>query len=255
MSLKIQYCSDLHLEFPENKKFIYDNPLQPKGDILLLAGDIVPFDIMDKHNDFFDDVADKFEAVYWIPGNHEYYYYDAAKKEGTIHEKIRSNVFLVNNIALLHGKVKLIFSTLWSKISPSNEWRIERGMSDFRVIKYNGLHFSSVQYNKFHKESYNFIEQEITKNYAGKIIVVTHHIPTFLNYPEKYKGSFLNEAFAVELFDLIEGANIDYWIYGHHHCNIPNFKIGNTQLLTNQLGYLSYEEHHGFRNGSIIELI
>lgn len=71
----------------------------------------------------------------------------------------------------------------------------------------------------------------------------THHLPTFLNYPEHYKGDVLNEAFALELFDLIDSSNIDYWVYGHHHCNIPEFNIGKTRLVTNQLGYVQQYEH------------
>jgi len=249
----IQYASDLHLEFPENKNFLKINPIKPEGDILILAGDIVPFAVMDKHKDFFKYVSDHFKTTYWIPGNHEYYYFDAATKCGTLNEKIRNNVFLVNNIAIQNENINFIFSTLWSKISPAYEWQIEHGVSDFHVIRYNGYRFSSVQFNQLHDESLLFIKQALHHNYTTKTVVVTHHVPTFLNYPEKYKGDALNEAFAVELFDLIEDSVADYWIYGHTHSNTPDFKIGHTKMLTNQLGYVKYNEHTSFVNDITID--
>lgn len=74
--LKIQYCSDLHIEFPENETFLKNNPIEPIGGILVLAGYIVPFAVMYKYDWFFDELSDKFKKVYWIPGNQEYYYSD-----------------------------------------------------------------------------------------------------------------------------------------------------------------------------------
>jgi len=252
--MTLQYCSDLHLEFRENKQFLNQHPLQPKADILILAGDIVPFAEMNKHKDFFNYISDNFKLTYWLPGNHEYYYSDASERSGFINEKIRDNVFLMNNISIQQNDVRLIFSTLWSKISPANEWQIERSISDFQVIKFNGHFFSVSNFNQLHSDSLDFIEKELSQNNTGKTVVITHHLPTFLNFPSQHKGSILNEAFVVELFPLIESSNINYWIYGHHHSNTPDFSIGNTVLLTNQLGYVRSQENWNFSLDKTIAL-
>lgn len=252
--MKIQYCSDLHLEFPENKALLKAGPLLPVGDILLLAGDIVPFALKNKHNDFFDYVSDNFEFTYWIPGNHEYYHSDITQRSGTFNESIRSNVVLLNNQTVIHKKVRLVFSTLWSRIRPAYQFQIERGMSDFHVIKDHGHRFSADRFNQLHSDCIGFIQPELEQAFDGKTIVVSHHMPTLMNYPPKFKGDVLNDAFAVEISELIEVSKPAYWIFGHLHGDIHAFKIGETILLTNQLGYVKYNEHGAFRNDVCINI-
>jgi 3',5'-cyclic AMP phosphodiesterase CpdA len=254
MKLKIQYASDLHLEFTHNSKFIKENPLQPVGDILVLAGDIVPFAIMNQHDDFFNYISDHFKHTYWLPGNHEYYHFDITDKSGILNERIKNNVTLVNNTSVVHDGFKLLFSTLWSHISIANQWQIERNLNDFHHIKHNGSHFTSVHYNALHEESLDFIKQTVNQSSGDKMVVFSHHCPTFLNYPPKYKGDTLNEAFATELYDFIETSNISYWGYGHHHFNTPDFFIGNTRLVTNQLGYVRNGENSFFSTGRYFDM-
>jgi predicted phosphohydrolase len=253
-SIKFQYCSDLHLEFPENKKWMDENPLEKHGDILILAGDIVPFSQIDEHKDFFNVLSNQFEFTYWIPGNHEYYYADLNTRNGSFTESICPNVFLLNNSMVTHGKASLIFSTLWTHITKPKADLIENRLSDFFVISNGAGKLRVSDYNRMHEESVQFLKNAIEYSQEQKTMVITHHVPTLVNYPTKFVNSPITQAFAVELKDLIKDYQPDYWIYGHSHVNVPPFTMGKTQLHTNQLGYIRYHEQTNYRDKAFIEI-
>lgn len=251
--MKFQYASDLHLEFPKNYEFLQKNPMIPSGDILLLAGDIVPIHLIDRYRDFFKFCSDNFEFTYWIPGNHEYYGGNLSGRISRFTETIESNVKLLNNTWIQHGNTRLIFSTLWTPISEEKAWYVQNGLNDYRVIKDGEQLFTTSRSTYLFQENLAFIQEAAKENQQERSIVVTHHVPTLQHYPEEYRNSNINEAFATDLDDYIMDSNIDYWIYGHHHRNVPAFKIGTTELLTNQLGYVNYHEHHEFSFNKVIE--
>lgn len=182
--MTIQYCSDLHLELPDNTKWLKANPLVPSADVLLLAGDIIPFVEMEQCANFFSYLSDHFQATYWLPGNHEYYGGDITQRSGSFRESIRSNVYLLNNqVEQLEG-VTLIFSTLWSHISPAAEWDIARAVTDFRSITQDGERFRPLHCNRLHRECRQFMEHAVAAAAGSKILMVTHHVPTLMHYPK-----------------------------------------------------------------------
>ena len=79
--------------------------------------------------------------------------------------------------------------------------------------------------------------------------------PTQLCTAEEFRDSSINGAFTVELGDYIADSGIDFWIYGHSHRNIKT-RIGETNIVSNQLGYISHGEHltNGFSFSAIIEV-
>ena len=228
--------------------------LEPVGEVLILAGDILPLSLHKTQSVFIDFIADNFEQVYWIPGNHEYYGYDLATVADPLSEKLRSNVWLVNNQVIDHKGISFICSTLWSKVDVLHALDIQRSISDFFTIQWNGEKFTTRQFNQLHNRSVEFLENAFKEKRAEKRVVVTHHVPTLYEYPKKYHNSPLNGAFVTELYDLIHDSRADYWIYGHHHFNIPPFKIGATTMLTNQLGYVHHGEHYKFNKKAVIEV-
>jgi predicted phosphodiesterase len=72
--MKIQYASDLHLEFSANSGYLKRNPLKPVGDILVLAGDIgyLNDDNYNKYP-FWDWASENYRQVIVAGGNHELY--------------------------------------------------------------------------------------------------------------------------------------------------------------------------------------
>jgi hypothetical protein len=63
----LQYLSDVHLEFRQKLPRVV-----PKGDILILAGDIgYPFSGL--YEEFLRKMTHSFKKVFLVVGNHEYY--------------------------------------------------------------------------------------------------------------------------------------------------------------------------------------
>ena len=173
--MKIQYCSDLHLEFLDNQKWILDNPIEPRGHILILAGDIILFNEIHQHQKFFDYISSHFEHTFWIPGNHEYYHSDISQRSGAFEEKIRDNVTLLNNTVKTINGVRFVFSTLWSQISVAKHFIIQQSLSDFRVIQNDKKKLTVEDYNEIHRESRVFLEEALKNQTNIPTVVITHH--------------------------------------------------------------------------------
>jgi hypothetical protein len=132
---------------------------------------------------------------------------------------------------------------------------IQGSVTDFRNIEWEGGRFTTRQFNQLHNQSIAFLEKAFKEVGTENRIVVTHHVPTLQNYPNRYKNSPVNGAFVTELFDLVHDSSARYWIYGHHHYNIPEFTIGNTAMLTNQLGYVQRGENNWFKAAAVVEVV
>lgn len=247
--MRIQYCSDLHLEFEQNCKYIFNNPLSVNGDILILAGDIIPLHDEYFNNSFFNFISENYKKVFWIPGNHEFYYKDLNEFNKSFNIKIKNNINIVNNIALQFENIQFVFSTLWSKISSINEKNIEQSVSDFDCISKNNRKLKATDFNLLHKECLNFIQQALN-NKRCKTVVVTHHLPSQLCNSSRHNISPINEAFCVDLTDYVEKSETNFWLYGHSHFNQKPLYIGNTIMLTNQLGYVHNNEYKSFRHNA-----
>jgi predicted phosphohydrolase len=256
--MKIQYCSDLHLEFANNWDFIQRNPIVPIGDILVIAGDLCYIEQIDspRMKNFFQFLSDSFQVVYYIPGNHEFYgTTDIALLDAPLSSKILGNVFLVNNYSVKIENVRLVFTTLWSHIYGESAPYIKRGLNDFHLINYHDERLTIDAYNQFHQSSVDFLREAVTNcREEDKIVVVTHHLPSFDCIAPEYQGSLLNLAFANDLNSFIQKSNIQYWIYGHSHSNVHTKTIGQTQLISNTLGYVSLNEHRLFNVDAVVEV-
>lgn len=253
--MKIQFASDLHLELAENSRYLKHNPLEVTGDILLLAGDTIYLGVgpLMKHP-FWQWAADNYEQVIAVSGNHEYYaYYDISSQPDSYQIELFPNVSICSNIVRHIGDVDIVLSTLWAHIEPHNVFNTERFVSDFHRIMYGEHLLTADGFNHEHEKCLQFIKDAVTYSRAKTKIVVTHHVPTGLCAASEFNGSPINDAFIVELCNYIANSGINYWMYGHSHRNI-DAQIGETSIISNQLGYVSHGEHLGFQHGKFIEV-
>lgn len=253
--MKIQYASDLHLEFRDNSRWLRDNPLIPVGDILILAGDIgyLGDENYIKHP-FWKWCVENFGETIVIPGNHELYKsFDINDLTDGWELKINEKVRVVYNKVLNYDNIDIICSTLWSEIPLREAYFVEKGVTDFHRIRDGKRLLSWERFNEEHRKCVDFICKSNLNSRAQTKIVVSHHVPSFQLMASEFRGSMINGAFTSDLDKIIEDLPINYWIYGHSHRNIE-LEIGGTKMLTNQLGYVFANEHRDFRRNKFLEI-
>lgn len=254
--MKIQYASDLHLEFADNWRILKQKePMNVLGDILVLAGDIgyLGDDNYQTHP-FWDWASESYQQVIVALGNHEFYkFYDLSSMHDGLIGEIRSNIHYYYNAVVHIQDIDIIVSTLWANITLEDAYITEHSVTDFRRILYGEDILTFADFNREHKRCLEFIKQSVADSTAKHKIVVTHHVPSFQLMSPEFQGSRINGAFTVELADYIATSGIDYWIYGHSHRNIDK-TIGTTRCICNQFGYAFHNEHLTFDGNKYIEI-
>jgi len=260
-AFKLRYISDLHLEFYHIHKLPLPQ-IEPESttDCIALCGDIGN-PSFPNYKEFLSNMATKFSKVFLISGNHEYYQIfnkneklDIDKTDQLINELCSSfnNVYYLNNNSYqLTDKLTIIGTTLWSNIFENHEM-ISRYMNDYNCIYIGNRLFNINDSTRLNYINSQWIESQISEaqQKGKKLIVLTHHMPSYKMIIPKYTGHFASCCFANHLDKLIRDPII-IWLCGHSHCCVEN-NINGIYCGINAVGYL--KEKTGYELNKYIEV-
>lgn len=240
--MKIDYISDLHLDFHEynvnslkkwekrTKDFVKSLIKEEKGEVLVIAGDISHYNIQSKWA--IEQFSQEYEFVIFILGNHDYYLVSKTqeKKYGNSLNRVvelKNLVKDIPNAKLLnmfevfdYNGVKFCGSTNWYSLQEEGECKMfNEESNDSRLIKKFDIYCESA-HERFTEENLKDLEVDVLITHVPCRIINTH-----LEFGNTY--CYYNE------INNIKAKNI---IFGHcHEQNI--YKYPNSTVYINALGY------------------
>lgn len=240
--MKIQFLSDLHIEFAP-----FDYP-SCDSDVVVLAGDIHT-----KHQGVqwaLDNIQDK--PVIYVLGNHEFYGKTYPKLIGELKNLARgSNVHVLENEVVTIDGVNFFGCTLWTDFEIFGDPRIagyhcQQRMTDYKKIKklpgYSKIR--SLDTAIYHRHSVEWLGAALAVRQNEVNVVVTHHAPSKRSAPEHYWEDLTLAAYVSDMEAFIAAHQPAMWIHGHLHKS-SDYTVGKTRVLCNPKGYPG-EQHTGF---------
>ena len=250
----IRPVSDLHLEFSYGNVRLNELPTD-KDTVLILAGDIGLGSKSHTYLEFFEQKVSRFRDVIYIMGNHEHYKASFSKTKNRIRDTLLefTNVHVIEKETIVIDDVAFVGATLWTDMNKHNTlcmYYSQLQMSDYNSIR----HGTAVEPWKRklrptdtvedHINAKHFIFKEIKKQKANgnKVVVVSHHLPSYMSLAKEFKGDTsegsLNGAYASELYEDIMDTQPNIWVHGHTHSSF-DYKIGDTNVICNPRGYFT----------------
>ena len=256
---RLPYVSDIHLELWKDKMPVMKEDKEIHG--LALLGDIGnPFS--DNYREFLMDCSSKFNNVYLLAGNHEYYH--TVDKLPNLRNYVIDQIFNVvasinrtnTNVYFLdnnHCPLKiedrthiLIGSTLFS-----NHKIDSKGPNTPKhIVKFNKFlnheHIYSLEWITRFLHSVKLNNQIWNSNIS--VTMLTHYVPTkqliepkYLKNRslQKYKETSEQSRFFCNL-EYMMNDPIKHWLCGHTHSKIEK-RINNVECGINTVGYMNTE--------------
>lgn len=261
--MKIHICSDLHIEFYE---YFIPEMDDEKNIVVILAGDIGLAKNSETYVDLIKDACERFKYVIMIMGNHEHYKGKFPLTYSTIWTATLDfeNFDLLEKDTVVIDNVAFICATLWTDMNKNNPvtmFTAQAVMNDYKCVRTGPesepwlKKLKPLDTMSDHMRAKEFIFPAIKehKEAGHKVVVVTHHLPSFESIPSLYKGDDLNGAYASELSEDILDHEPDIWIHGHVHENC-NYMIGNTHIICNPRGYHPDQLNPDFIDTLIVEV-
>lgn len=243
--MKFAVMSDMHgyINFVQELE-------EQKDTILLLPGDLGET-CRTSYGEHVKILADKYKEVLLVPGNHEYYKSNIHKTHRRLQElddSIENFHFLQDNFRIFED-VMIIGSTLWTDFdgnNPLTRYLASVEMNDYKHIRHGpittpwqrklrpedveAMHHISKTYIK------NAVDTEREICDTLKVLVMTHHAPSFQSVPEHYIGDKLNGCYCSFMDYYVGDLNPNVWVHGHIHNN-SDYMIGDTRVICNPRGY------------------
>lgn len=257
--MKIQVVGDLHIY----KKNLHLE-LNPEADVLVIPGDLVSIHNTKKVKALFNSIRTRTEIpVLYVLGNHDYY---DRTVEGTSskYKKISDrfdNIFLLDRGTKKIDNVVFLGCTLWSHLTTWGDMiSAVHGINDFDQIKINNNRINPDDYNALNQRDKDWLYQAIvhedildSKGHKteNKVVVITHHAPSWQCVHRDFRMSRLNPCFVNNLDGFLEMHKPDLWIHGHTH-QFHDLTLYKTRVVNNPIGY-DFEDSR-YKPGYIVEI-
>ncbi len=280
--MRIQLCSDLHLEFSDVN--IKNDNL---ADVLILSGDIMIAQDLHDHpepvtspyasyqqlgrrqesaqrfRNFLQRISFQFPHVIYVAGNHEFYHGKFVDSIRVLREECARypNIYFMEDDYKKIDDILFIGATLWTDLNrgdPVTLYTVANSMNDYRVIRHDELGYTRLRPAHTlsrHRKSLEFIVEAIKNHPTDRVVVVTHMAPSVLSINERYKNDrVMNGAYYSDLSEFIlDHPRIELWTHGHVHTPV-DYMIGSTRVVCNPRGYEGFEPDSGWDRNLIINI-
>jgi UDP-2,3-diacylglucosamine pyrophosphatase LpxH len=225
--VKLDIISDLHLTCFRDHGADWVAKWEPKGDTLVLAGDVGEFQWWKLPFFILEELCDKYENVLFVPGNHDYYYstfVEANERFAELDSKMEHFHFLNATEKIIDG-VTFAGATLWFPYDPLNPLHT-RYLSDFSLIR-GGF---DPQVYDVHREHVAFLSGTKAE------VIITHHMPSEKSVHPRFENDSLNRFFVSNQEEIMYRNQPKLWIHGHTHHRF-DYMVDKTRVICNPLGY------------------